>query len=152
MLKSLDKDILVNNLDFVWNLLQKKDSNDINIIDIILDNAGYEFFTDLCLAAFLIATKLAEKIRFYVKHYPWYISDTTTNDFNWTLTYMQNSPNESIQELANYLKNNVWTIEVILVISFFLFFFFFLSISNNYYTINILYICYLGRTILDKSL
>ena len=152
MLKSLDKDILVNNLDFVWNLLQKKDSNDINIIDIILDNAGYEFFTDLCLAAFLIATKLAEKIRFYVKHYPWYISDTTTNDFNWTLTYMQNSPNESIQELANYLKNNVWTIEVILVISFFLFFFFFFSISNNYYTINILYICYLGRTILDKSL
>lgn len=111
VLKSLDKDILVNNLDFVWNLLQKKDSNDINIIDIILDNAGYELFTDLCLAAFLIATKLAEKIRFYVKHYPWYISDTTRNDFNWTLTYMQNSSNESIQELANYLKNNIWTIE-----------------------------------------
>ena len=121
MLKSLDKDILVNNLDFVWNLLQKKDSNDINIIDIIFDNAGYELFTDLCLAAFLIATKLAGKIRFYVKHYPWYVSDTTTNDFNWTLTYMQNSPNESIRQLANYLKNNLWTIEVILVIFFFFF-------------------------------
>ncbi|XP_068970728.1 damage-control phosphatase ARMT1-like isoform X2 [Bombus flavifrons] len=112
VLKTLDKDILVNNLEFVWNLLRNKDSDDTNIVDIILDNAGYEFFTDLCLAAFLIASKLARKIRFYVKRYPWYISDTTANDFHWTLTYMENSPNESIQELANYLKNNVWSIEV----------------------------------------
>ncbi|XP_071862905.1 damage-control phosphatase ARMT1 [Bombus fervidus] len=112
ILKTLDKDILVNNLEFVWNLLRNKDSDDTNIVDIILDNAGYEFFTDLCLAAFLIASKLAGKIRFYVKRYPWYVSDTTANDFQWTLTYMENSPNESIQELANYLKNNVWSIEV----------------------------------------
>ncbi|XP_043593471.1 damage-control phosphatase ARMT1-like [Bombus pyrosoma] len=112
VLKSLDKDILVNNLEFVWNLLRNKDSDDTNIVDIILDNAGYELFTDLCLAAFLIASKLARKIRFYVKRYPWYISDTTANDFHWILTYMENSPNESIQELANYLKNNVWSIEV----------------------------------------
>ncbi|OAD53528.1 Venom protein 2 [Eufriesea mexicana] len=115
VLKSLDKDILVDNSEIIWNLLQKKDNNNANIIDIILDNAGYELFTDLCLAVFLITNKLAENIRFYVKRYPWYVSDTTTNDFKWTLEYMKNSSDKSIQELAklshNYLKNHVWTIE-----------------------------------------
>ncbi|XP_076749989.1 damage-control phosphatase ARMT1 isoform X2 [Xylocopa sonorina] len=115
VLKSLDKDILVDNSEFVWNLLRKKDSNSTHIIDIILDNAGYEFFTDLCLAAFLTSSKLAEKIRIYVKRYPWYISDMTKNDFHWTLEYMKNSSIKSVQELAtlsqNNLKNNVWTIE-----------------------------------------
>ncbi|CAK9818765.1 Damage-control phosphatase ARMT1 [Anthophora plagiata] len=114
ILKSLDKDILVNNLDIVWNLLRKQKSN-TDIIDMILDNAGYELFTDLCLAAFLITSKVAGKVRFYVKHYPWYVSDTTTNDFYWTLEYMKNSPNKDLQELAklsyDHLKNNIWTIE-----------------------------------------
>ncbi|CAL7948318.1 unnamed protein product [Xylocopa violacea] len=114
-LKSLDKDILVDNSEFVWNLLRKKVSSSTHIIDIILDNAGYEFLTDLCLAVFLISSKFTEKIRFYVKRYPWYISDINKNDFLWTLEYMKNSSNKSMQELAtlsqNYLKNNVWTIE-----------------------------------------
>ncbi|KOC60655.1 UPF0364 protein C6orf211 like protein [Habropoda laboriosa] len=114
VLKSLDKNILVNNSDFVWNLLRKRNSN-ADIVDMIFDNAGYELFTDLCLAVFLLASKLAGKIRFYVKRYPWFVSDTTINDFYWTLEYMKNSPNEDLQELAklssNYLKNNIWTIE-----------------------------------------
>lgn len=115
MLKSLDKDILVNNSEFVWNLLKKKETNETAIIDMILDNAGYELFTDLCLSIFLTAFKFAGKIRFYVKRYPWYISDATKNDFYWTLEYMKNSPNKNLQELyklANdHLKNDVWTIE-----------------------------------------
>ncbi|CAK9803850.1 Damage-control phosphatase ARMT1 [Anthophora quadrimaculata] len=114
ILKSLDKDILVNNSDIVWNLLRKKKSN-TDIVDMILDNAGYELFTDLCLAVFLIASKVAGKVRFYVKRYPWYVSDTTINDFYWTLEYMKNSPNKDLQELAtlsyDHLKNNIWTIE-----------------------------------------
>ncbi|CAK9826417.1 Damage-control phosphatase ARMT1 [Anthophora retusa] len=114
ILKSLDKDILVNNSDIVWNLLRKKKSN-TDIVDMILDNAGYELFTDLCLAVFLIASKVVGKVRFYVKRYPWYVSDTTINDFYWTLEYMKNSPNKDLQELAtlsyDHLKNNIWTIE-----------------------------------------
>ncbi|XP_053974631.1 damage-control phosphatase ARMT1-like isoform X2 [Hylaeus anthracinus] len=113
ILQSMYKDILVDQTEFVWNLLKKRETN--VKIDMILDNAGYELFTDLCLAVFLIACKFAVKIRFYVKLYPWYVSDTTKNDFNWTLDYMMNSPNKDLQELAklasNHLKNNVWTIE-----------------------------------------
>lgn len=116
VLKSLEKDILVDNSEFVWNLLRKKETNSTNIVDIILDNAGYEFFTDLCLAIFLVAHNFAEKIRFYVKRYPWYISDAMKHDFHWTLHYMNNSSNEDLQKLAKlaseHLKNSVWTIEV----------------------------------------
>lgn len=116
VLSSLDNDILVNNSEFVWNLLRKKVSSNTDIIDMVLDNAGYELFTDLCLAVFLIACKLAGKVRFYVKRYPWYVSDTTIHDFHWTLEYMKNSSSGNLQELAklsyDYLQNNTWTIEV----------------------------------------
>ncbi|XP_043261889.1 damage-control phosphatase ARMT1-like [Colletes gigas] len=113
-LQSIRKDILVDRSEFVWNFLRKKES-DTNIIDMVFDNAGYELFTDVCLAVFLIACKLAGKIRFYVKLYPWYVSDTTKDDFYWTLLYMNNSPNKDLQELAKlasaHLKNNTWIIE-----------------------------------------
>ena len=115
VLKSLDKDILVDNSESVWNLLRTRDTNDTVVVDIILDNAGYELFTDLCLATFLVAQKLAGKVRFYVKHYPWYVSDTMTKDFHWTIEYMNNSSNKDLQELGKlariHLKNNVWTVE-----------------------------------------
>ncbi|XP_033337282.1 damage-control phosphatase ARMT1 isoform X2 [Megalopta genalis] len=115
ILESLQSDILVDNSKFVWNLLRKIKTNGTCIIDMVLDNAGYEFFTDLCLATFLMASKLATKIRFYVKKYPWYVSDITKNDFHWTLEYMNNSLNKNLEELAelanNYLKTNTWIIE-----------------------------------------
>ncbi|XP_015431850.1 PREDICTED: protein-glutamate O-methyltransferase-like [Dufourea novaeangliae] len=115
ILKSVQTDILVNNSECIWNLLRKNETNNSDIIDMVLDNAGYEFFTDLCLGVFLITNKLAGRIRFYVKQYPWYVSDTMKKDFHWTLDYMNNSSSKDLQKLAklanNYLKNNVWTIE-----------------------------------------
>ncbi|XP_031832273.1 damage-control phosphatase ARMT1 isoform X2 [Nomia melanderi] len=114
-LKTLQKDILVDNSELAWNLLKKSQSPKTCIIDMVLDNAGYELFTDLCLAVFLIASELASKIRFYVKKYPWYVSDTMKKDFYWTVDYMKNSSNKDLKEVAelinNYLKSNTWTVE-----------------------------------------
>jgi len=117
LLESLDKDILVDNSNEVWKLLCKNVQNENNntIIDIVLDNAGYELFTDLCLALFLMENKLTDKIRFYVKRYPWFVSDVTTNDFHWLIETMINIDDENIQSFGQlcdkYLKNNSWTIE-----------------------------------------
>lgn len=115
VLKSLDKDILINNTELAWNVLRKNETKDRDTVDMILDNAGYELFTDFCLSVFMVSTKLASKVRFYVKRYPWYISDVTTYDFHWSLDYMQNSSNRSLQEFgklaSNYLKDNIWTVE-----------------------------------------
>ncbi|CAG5123182.1 unnamed protein product [Candidula unifasciata] len=55
------------------------------LVDIILDNAGFELVTDLCFADFLITSGLASKVRFYPKTFPWFVSDVTPEDFHWTL-------------------------------------------------------------------
>ncbi|XP_063543484.1 damage-control phosphatase ARMT1-like isoform X2 [Cydia strobilella] len=49
--------------------------------DIVCDNAGFELFADLCLATWLVEQKIVEKIRFYVKRIPWFVSDVTPKDF-----------------------------------------------------------------------
>lgn len=83
--------------------------------DIVLDNCGYELFTDFCIADFIISNHFAEKVRFYVKTIPWYISDVTSTDYHWTLRQLGNSENKSLQELSErwseYTKSNIFTIE-----------------------------------------
>lgn len=83
--------------------------------DIIFDNAGYEVFTDLCVADFLVTHKLAQKVRLYVKVIPWFVSDVMTYDLNWILQQLKNEKNETLRILADrwqhYILNEVWTIE-----------------------------------------
>lgn len=113
LLDSFQKDLIVDDTQFLWDLLSRKNCG---TVDIVLDNSGYELFTDLCLAAFITSNKLATKIRFYVKKYPWYVSDVTENDFNCTIETMKNSNDENLKSLgevcSNYVKNEDWTVEV----------------------------------------
>jgi len=53
--------------------------------DIVFDNAAYELFADLCLADFLVSSGVARLVRLRVKCFPWYVSDTTAQDFDWLL-------------------------------------------------------------------
>ncbi|CAG4980417.1 unnamed protein product [Colias eurytheme] len=56
------------------------------MFDIVCDNAGYELFTDLCLAHFLISQKIVQKVRFHVKKIPWFVSDVTPVDFQYVIS------------------------------------------------------------------
>lgn len=80
----------------------------------MLDNSGYEVFTDLCLADFIISKNFATSIRIYVKTIPWFISDVMKHDFDWMLHKMETSNNENLKTLAtrwkSYLANDIWTI------------------------------------------
>lgn len=60
----------------------------ILFLDIILDNAGYELFTDLCLADYLVTFKFVNTVQFHGKAIPWFISDVTTRDFTSTIDYL----------------------------------------------------------------
>lgn len=83
---TLNPFILVDRSKDIWNCIINGGSN--QTIDFILDNAGYELFTDLVLAGFLLDNQLASKIRFHIKAIPWFISDVNAFDFHWTIKTM----------------------------------------------------------------
>ncbi|KAH8299487.1 hypothetical protein KR044_001804 [Drosophila immigrans] len=85
VIDTFDKDLITDQSMDVWCLLTENRSSQPIVIDIVLDNAGYELFTDLLLAEYLIQTGLAKKVRFHVKAIPWFVSDVTATDFHWTL-------------------------------------------------------------------
>ncbi|CAH2232319.1 jg26319 [Pararge aegeria aegeria] len=59
--------------------------------DIICDNSGYELFTDLCLAHFLVSQGIVKKVRFHVKRIPWFVSDVTPRDFRYVISSCANA-------------------------------------------------------------
>ncbi|TID15004.1 hypothetical protein CANINC_004675 [Pichia inconspicua] len=50
-------------------------------IDVVLDNAGFEFYTDLALTIFLLDAKLVDSVVFHCKTRPWMVSDTMIKDY-----------------------------------------------------------------------
>eukprot|EP00899_Mesostigma_viride_P019662 jgi/Mesvir1/27698/Mv25041-RA.2 len=44
-------------------------------MDVVVDNAGFELFTDLCLADYVVASGLAQKVVLQVKGHPTFVSD-----------------------------------------------------------------------------
>ncbi|KAI4469536.1 hypothetical protein MML48_1g21564 [Holotrichia oblita] len=112
-IEHMDEYILCDDSNHVWDALSE--TTDSNIVDIVLDNCGFELFTDMCLADFIIKNKYAEHVRFYVKSIPWYISDTTAKDFHWTLHQLKICKNSVLKKLGdrwnNYIRIKTWTVE-----------------------------------------
>ncbi|KRT84114.1 hypothetical protein AMK59_549, partial [Oryctes borbonicus] len=113
-LEKLNANILSDDSEEIWNTIVE--SNGSNIVDIVLDNAGYELYTDLCIADFLITNKYASKVRFHAKTIPWFISDVMKKDISWTLMHLVTSNYPSLKKLSqrwsNYFKSKIWTIEL----------------------------------------
>lgn len=110
----LDTDLLADDSEKIWSAVSDENAQS-GIVDIIFDNSGYEVFSDLCVADFLITTKLASKIRLYVKSIPWFISDVMVADLKWTIEQLQNHSNSTLrilgQRWSDYLASGVWSVE-----------------------------------------
>jgi len=110
-LENLESQILVKEGDMAWETLQADPSGD-KVVDIVMDNSGFELFTDLCLADFLISSGTASKVRMRIKHIPWFVSDTTPPDMKWTISKLQEDP--KMQDLAirwdKYLSSGKWIV------------------------------------------
>ena len=97
-LSHLKEKILVDDSLGVWEQLQGSENSRI---DFILDNSGFELFTDLCFSEFLLHTKMAETVHLHVKNIPWFVSDASRKDLSWMLNEMKSSPNQTIAQLGN---------------------------------------------------
>lgn len=71
--------IVSNDTRAIWEYLNGNRGGDVGIV---LDNAGYEFFTDLVYSLYLLDAGLASKIRLHVKSIPWFVSDVMKPDID----------------------------------------------------------------------
>jgi len=78
-------------------------------IDLITDNAGYEFVADLCLVDYLLATGAARRVVLNVKSHPYFVSDVTRPDVEKTLTFFLESEYVEVQALGERLRD--WEID-----------------------------------------
>lgn len=76
--KKSELNILTNDLSKAWDQLINSSTKRV---DFILDNAGFENFTDLILTLFLLDTGLSNEVIFHCKTRPWMVSDTMIKDF-----------------------------------------------------------------------
>lgn len=105
LLSSFESCILNDGSRNIWTCL--KSTEKTAYIDVVMDNAGYELFTDLVLADFILHYNLIQKIRFHSKAIPWFISDVTDRDFYWTIKQLANSDNDSVRAFGQRLKQYV---------------------------------------------
>lgn len=88
LINEYDEHLIVDQSEDVWRLLAVDTKP--GVVDIVLDNAGFELFADLMLGEYLINARLATKVRYHVKTMPWFISDVTTDDFRWMMRTLRN--------------------------------------------------------------
>ncbi|XP_047738644.1 LOW QUALITY PROTEIN: damage-control phosphatase ARMT1 [Hyalella azteca] len=89
-LTSVRQDFLVNDSAEVCQLLRAKSAAD-STLALVLDNAGYELLTDVCLTLVLTQARLVRHVDVYVKTRPWFVSDTTAADISHTLRWLRMS-------------------------------------------------------------
>ena len=75
-------------------------------VDIVLDNSGYELYTDLILAEFLLKFEIADRVYFHPKSIPWFVSDVTPADFHLVLDKLCEKEG-SVADLANGWKKRI---------------------------------------------
>ena len=97
-LQCLKKNIIVDNSQNVWDTIC--DSKNTRV-DFVLDNSGFELFTDLCLAEFLLHANLAKVIHLHVKEIPWFVSDASKKDIKWMVEQMRTSSNQVLCDLGD---------------------------------------------------
>lgn len=76
-------------MQLIWEAVSAK--NRKIQIALILDNTGFELYSDFCLLEFMLSAGLLDSdsvVKFYVKTMPWFVSDTMHKDLNWLLGYL----------------------------------------------------------------
>ncbi|RGP79407.1 hypothetical protein FLONG3_2462 [Fusarium longipes] len=106
--------IVDNDAPEAWEYLRKAQHTKPNRdIDVILDNAGFELFTDLIFVAYLIESGLATSVTLHAKCFPWFVSDVVPNDVDFLLKYLQSNGLVSLTSLIKrYIDRGLMRIEV----------------------------------------
>lgn len=85
-----ENNILVNKFPAAYAVLDKarRDGKKERRIDLVPDNAGFEFFVDLLLVGYLLAAGLATHVVLHPKSIPWFVSDVIPKDVDEALSVL----------------------------------------------------------------
>eukprot|EP01035_Chromulina_nebulosa_P017981 gene17981-23613_t len=106
LLDSSKKYILDDHTNEIVDYLLNQ-SKTYNEIGIVVDNAGYELFSDLLLGYILIQLKIADKVTYHTKGHPTFVSDATNQDLIETINFLIDEGDENTKTFANELKSYV---------------------------------------------
>lgn len=81
-IRKSQRNIVDNDIDDIWAYLQSSPSRVNRQVDLVLDNAGFELFTDLLYAAYLLDCRIATSVRLHMKRFPWFVSDVIPTDMD----------------------------------------------------------------------
>ncbi|KAF7154883.1 hypothetical protein CNMCM5623_003141 [Aspergillus felis] len=85
------RNIVDNDTDDVWAYLQRTAGQASRQIDIVLDNASFEFFTDVLYAAYLLEAGISTSVRLHTKEFPWFVSDVIPSDVESLFKHLDSS-------------------------------------------------------------
>lgn len=91
--------ILINHLPQTVVYFTSKQNRGLRV-DFLIDNAGFEFFSDLCLADFLLGSEIAHEVHLHLKPHPTFVSDAMVRDLNETIDFLARDDQPDTQELA----------------------------------------------------
>ena len=81
-------------------------------VDMVLDNAGFELISDLCLTDFLLFSGLASSVRWHLKTHPTFVSDAMTGDVIATVDWLLETSFPILYDmgrrLQSYLEKGWW--------------------------------------------
>ena len=97
-------------IDDTSTILEKSNQSQLKRVDLIADNSGFELFTDLCIADFLLSYNLVEKVYIHLKKHRTFVSDATISDSLLTIKYFANDQCLQVSQLGTrlqeFIKNN----------------------------------------------
>jgi len=95
------ENLLINDFSTFTEILNRHHPLHIAFIN---DNVGIELGFDLCLADFLIREEYVNKITFYLKPYPFFVSDAMIKDLQETVHAFTESPSFNLKRLGERIQ------------------------------------------------
>lgn len=111
VIESGQRMVLSNNVEEVVTHIERVARTAPPRTDIIVDNAGFELFCDLCLADFLVSAGLSSVMHIHLKSHPTFVSDAMAKDVMTTIDFLR-SCNSSVAALgarwAAHVSSGQW--------------------------------------------
>lgn len=98
--------LLADDSTQVAQYLSRIDASPLRV-DFLMDNAGLELVSDLCLIDYLLSSNRADVIHLHLKPHPTFVSDATISDFRETIKQLAANSDDATQALGRRLQTHL---------------------------------------------